>query len=320
MKVDKKDRKLLHALDENSRLTYTQLGRIAGISQETARYRVEQLFKKGVIQQALTIVDPGKLHAVFYKVLLRFHNADTAKREEIVKRLISNPLLVWLAELDGSYDLGLVIKVEHVTELDAFMEGLYQQYHLFISKHDLSINLKGEYLLRDYLVHTSRKPQREISYSAEKGGVTLDALDLSILRALCRYPRIPVAALAKECDVAPDTIRNRMVRLLQNRVITKYTIVLNHDALNQLHCKILVYASDYDPTHISDFLHYCQSLSRVVYIIKALGKWNFELDIESESFDQFRDVMMDLTKRFSHVIRDYDTLIVRKIHKYNLYP
>lgn len=45
-----------------------------------------------------------------------------------------------------------------------------------------------------------------------------------------------------------------------------------------------------------------------------------ELDIEVKNVMEFRKIMMDLTTKFSDIIKDYSTLIIYKIYKYNLFP
>ncbi|MDO8740263.1 MAG: hypothetical protein Q7J54_01670 [Candidatus Woesearchaeota archaeon] len=70
----------------------------------------------------------------------------------------------------------------------------------------------------------------------------------------------------------------------------------------------------------TNFQFICRANNKIVYIIEALGKWNYELDMEVENISQYRKIMMDLTNEFSDIISDYDALIVGKIFKYNLYP
>ena len=45
-----------------------------------------------------------------------------------------------------------------------------------------------------------------------------------------------------------------------------------------------------------------------------------ELDLEVESVEEFRRIMMDLTSKFSSMIKDYSALTIYNVHKYNLLP
>ena len=90
--------------------------------------------------------------------------------------------------------------------------------------------------------------------------------------------------------------------------------------MNQIHYKILIYLNDFSPEKILKFMNFCKSKDRIVYIIKALGDWNYELDLEVQDLEEYRKLMMELTSKFSDIIQNYDTLTIREIHKYNVYP
>ena len=84
--------------------------------------------------------------------------------------------------------------------------------------------------------------------------------------------------------------------------------------------KDLVYLNNVSMEKITSFVSYCRTKNRIVYIIKSLGVWDYELDIEVESVQQFRELMWDLTRKYFDIIEDYNALIINKIHKYNVYP
>lgn len=58
----------------------------------------------------------------------------------------------------------------------------------------------------------------------------------------------------------------------------------------------------------------------MVYFIKALGEWDYELNVEVENLDKYRELMMDLTREFSDIIRDYQSFPVSRVFKLTLSP
>ena len=48
--------------------------------------------------------------------------------------------------------------------------------------------------------------------------------------------------------------------------------------------------------------------------MKALGEWDYELSVEIDSVDAYRELMMDLTREYSDIIVDYNAMVVRKIY------
>lgn len=320
VKLDKKDMKILYELDKNARQSYSQLAKKVQLSQEAIRYRINQLIKQEVIQKFFTIIDSSKLGFVFYKILLKLHNVNESRVEELIDYLSKNKNICWLATLDGNYDIGIVIKAENILQLNNMLEELNKKFSSYINKKVFSVNILGEYLDRDYLIEKARFVEYKPSYSAEHGEYIIDKTDIKIIQNLTEDGNKNSVEIAKELGISADTVLQRKKRLESEGVIKKYDIVLNHDKLNQIHYKVLIYLNNFPPEKVSKFLNHCRSESRIVYIIKALGEWNYEIDIEVKNNEQYRKIMMDITNSFSDIIRDYDALIVRKIHKYNLYP
>jgi len=319
VKLDKKDRRILYELDCDARQSHAQLARKVGLRQETVRYRVRRLEQRGILQQGLTVVNTSKLGYAFYKILLRLHNVDQRKRKEIIEYLIADQQTAWVVDIDGSYDIGIVAAIVNIVELDVYLAALYQRFYPYISKHDISTNIIGEYCPRDYLIGKKREFSSKTSYTANFEP-SADETDKRIIRMLTNDTRRPAVEMASVLGVAVDTVLQRIKRLERDGVVSRYTVVLNHEAIGQLHYKVLLYFSDFSPQLIERFVNYCRSIDRVVYIIKALGHWRYELDIEVESVDQFRTIMMALTTEFSTLLRDYDALIIRRVYKYNTCP
>ena len=60
-KLDDKDKQILNLLQENSRLSYTEIGNELDISEATVRYRVKKLVDAGVISKFTVLLDPRKI-------------------------------------------------------------------------------------------------------------------------------------------------------------------------------------------------------------------------------------------------------------------
>jgi DNA-binding Lrp family transcriptional regulator len=320
VKIDVKDRKILYELDKNSRVSYSKIAKAVRLSQETVRYRVSNMIKKGVIKKFFTVVDPAKLGYAFYKVLIKLHNVDAERIQEIVSFLKKKDSVVWLVSIDGSYDLGFVVKVTNVIELSNLIDDLNAKYNMFISRRVISINIIGEYLLRDYLINKERQVKEQVSYTAQFKPYKIDEKDKEIIRELTKDSRISAIDIAKKLNISSDSVIQRLRKLEKEKVITHHNIVLNHNKLKQLQYKILLYLNNVSQEKIRSFINYCRTKSNLVYIIKSLGEWDYELDIEVENVEDYRKIMRDLTKEFSEIINDYNALIITKIYKYNLYP
>ena len=318
IKLDLKDKKILYELDKNSRQSYSQLAKKVYLSQEATRYRVNRLIQNKVIFKFFTKIDVSKLGLTFYKVLIKFHNINEQKKEEIIHYLVKQPIVDWAVVTDGPYDISFVILVKNLWKSKQFLSNFYQIYGQYISKKEFSVNLIGEYLTRDYLIDKERIIKKERSYTSENEKIELDKINLKIISFLTENSRTSAVDIAAELKISPDSVLQRIKKLEKEKIITGYNLVLNQEALNQIHYKVFIYLNDISKEN--QLYSYCRSIPQITYLINSFGEWDIELDIEVKNVNEFRKIMMDLTSKFSDIIKDYSSLLIYKIYKYNLFP
>ena len=318
IKLDFKDRKILYELDKNSKISYAQLSKKVSLSQESVRYRVNRLIQNKVIFKFFTKVDVSKLGLTFYKILIKFHNINEQKKEEIINYLVKQPIVAWAVATDGSYDISFVILVKNLLDSKNFLSNFYQKYGQYISKKEFSVNLIGEYLTRDYLIDKERTIREGTNYTTKSEKIEIDRTNLKIISFLTENSRTSAVDIATNLNISADSVLQRIKKLEKEKIITGYNLVLNHEALNQIHYKVFIYLNDISKEN--QIYSYCRTIPKMTYLINSFGEWDIELDIEVKSVDEFRKIMMELTSKFSDIIKDYSSLLIYRIHKYNLFP
>ena len=322
-KIDEVDRGLLYELDRNSRAPYSKLGDAVKISQEAARYRVQRLVESGIINKFCTVVDAAKLGFAYYKVFLKLHNVSEKIIQEIILFLSQNQQVAWVVQLDGSFDVGFAVKaanIHDVLSLSRVIDDLTSVFNCYVNKRVFCVNIAGEYMSRDYLVNRTRKLDRIGFYSVLSEPVEIDDLNLQIVRLLAEDARRSAVDLAKVLPVSSDAVLQRIKRLESLKVITRYNLVLNHFLFGYAHYKVFVYLNRISPDRQRAFMEHCKQQPNVIFMVKTLGPWDCELDLEVASLQEYKRLMMDLTSEFADVVTDYDGLVINRVHKYNLFP
>ena len=59
--LDQLDRKILEALLDNARYSYSQIGERVGVSRVAVKARMDQLQQRGIIEGYTAVIDPQKL-------------------------------------------------------------------------------------------------------------------------------------------------------------------------------------------------------------------------------------------------------------------
>lgn len=321
--LDRLDRRLLFELDKNSRLSFTALGRLLRIPQETVRYRLHGLLEQGIIEHLITFFDTGRLGYTYYKVLLKLFNVNEAQVLALIHSLKRHPAVNWIARTDGIFDICFTIRTSRIHDLSQFLDELKENYRSIILRITFGVNIEVEFAVRDYLVSRTRISQ-PVHYSTQeqlkREEHVPDEIDLAILRNLANDTRATGAKIAELLKLSTETILTRIRRLEKQNLITRYSIQPNLEKIGMINYYVFIYLSSATQERIQEFRSFCRKDIHIVYFIKALGEWDFELNIEAESLSQYREIMMHLTKEFSDIIRDYLSLPVSGIHKYTLTP
>jgi len=322
--MDKKDRRILYELDKNSRATFQQIGKATGLAPETVRYRINTYQKEQTIKYFLTVIDAAKLGYSYYDIYIKLQNVDEKKKSEFITYFKESPEVTWIANIEGVYDLAMIIMVRNQLELQSLMEEVSQKFSALIMKKSIAINLRGEFLRRDYLTGKQReelgKKKTVLEYSALKETKEIDETDEKICRLIAKDSRISSVEIAKEIGISADTVVLRLRKMQESRIISGYSIILNNEKINQIHFKLVLFLNNISEEKTRKLLSFIRMNNKVIAIIKTLAEWDYEIDLELESINQLKEFTMALTNQFSDIIRDYSTIRILDMPKYNFYP
>ncbi|MEZ4753759.1 MAG: winged helix-turn-helix transcriptional regulator [Bdellovibrionota bacterium] len=319
VKLDKKDSLLLIALDRDSRRSYSSLSKRLSMPIETIRYRTQRLLSSGAVKNFLAVVDGGRLGFYYYKVFFRLHNIGEKKINQIITELSCNPQISWVIRVDGNYDIGFTPRVSSPTEQSELLDKLRWKYSEYIRRWTLSVNIRMDFFARDFLTGSKTRAGAKGSYTAQKDLYKLDQEAQIVLDELSKNPRASATEIAKDRDFSADTASDRIRRLEKNKVIVRYSLVTDTKLLGHTNVYVLVYLNHVSPEREKEFVDYCSQQSNIIYLIKSLGEWDYELSIEALSIQDYRELMMRLNSEFSDIIQEYNGLMVDEVAKY-VYP
>lgn len=319
-----KDKKILYQLDVNSRQPNSEIAKKVGLSKQVVGFRVKRLVDEEVINVFYSVIDISKLGFTVHKNFLRLKNLDSRKEKGLLDFLKNHPDIVWVASCDGKYDLAFGTWARDMAFLDKTITELNKKFGEYISEREIATIIRGEYFTRDYFItnkeNKENKEHRESFFESVPAPIKIDEHDWNILVQIASNSRKTCVDLAREIKLSPDAIADRIKRLEKSGVLKHYNIVLNESKYSYLHYKILIGFRNISEQKEKLFRDYCKANPNVVYIVKALGSWDTEIDIEVETPEKLREIIMEVKTKFSEIIRDYSTLHIYQVHKYNFCP
>ncbi len=316
--LDVKDRKILAELDRDARQSNSQIAKNVRLSKEVVAYRINRLMQEGVIIRFHTIVNYFRLGISKFKLYLRLTNADKQKCEEIATYFYKHHKTEWVGLCTGRWDLIVGFLVPNVNEFDDEILAVLNRFSSYIQEKAMTTTV--------YLAHSTRsflqeKERSTVVYHTSKDiQITIDELDTEVLRYITNNARMPITDLAKRMHTTPRTIQYRLRELERKKIILGYKAHLDARVVGRIFCKVIIYLSNVTEVKLKEFIAYASSLSGAIWPQRVMGAWDFELDIEAESYDQFQDMLLNLKERFPDIIKNHEFCIQSKEFKLDFFP
>lgn len=320
--LDLKDKRIIAELDKNSRQTNVKIGKLVGLSKQITGIRIKKLVEEKIITKFHSVIDISKLGFTVHKNFLRFQNLDDKKEKALIKYLLDNPDVVWLAGCDGKFDLAFGVWASNIEYLDHILREFNKKFGEYIAERQISTILAGEYFERSYILNEKRihEAKNHPAFGSIPKQIKLDEIDWKILKELGEDARKSAVEISKVTKTTAETVSDRIKSLEKETIIKGYNIVPNEEKYPYFHYKVLIGLKNFSEEKEKRFIQYCHSNSEIIYIVRSLGQWEFEIDLEIENTKNMREIMMKIKNNFSDIIKEYTILSIYKVYKYNFCP
>lgn len=150
IKLDNKDKEILKLLNQDSRISLSEISRKTRIPIDTIRYRIEKLEKEKVFEYAI-VMNPNKIGYPIYDALyINLVNLTKEKEDELAKYTKEHKNFAYSAKTIGKYDFIAGIVAKDMKELQKIIQEFKTQFQDIIKEID-SLSVIEEYKY-DYLL------------------------------------------------------------------------------------------------------------------------------------------------------------------------
>ncbi len=317
IKVDEKDKKILMLLSRGARMPATQIAKKIHLSRDAVSYRINRLVEKGVILRFFPEIKFLKLGYYTFNLLLQLDENDYDKNEKLIHELKNHPNIVGITEYSDKWDLGIILIAKSVLEFDNLLSEFEAKYSDIILERN-QLQLLKTYTInhvpwdvhytQDYKVMTSPEP------------VKMDKIDSEILRILSENCRVSNYEVGQKVGLSSDAIAYRIKNLVKERVIKKFSIMLNYSLLDYDWYTFAIRMKMFDKQSESKFKAFVNNHSRIRRAMKTLGNWDLILYIATTTPKETHLIVKDIKKTFSKTILNYQTWMAYKEHMFEPFP
>ncbi|VVB56654.1 putative HTH-type transcriptional regulator [uncultured archaeon] len=317
--LDKLDRSILHLLDQDSRAPYSKLARRLHTSPQVVKYRVEKLYERQLLLACWPMVEYRGLGYFFGLHFIKLQNLTPKEEEKFYAYLHAHPYIPIVMRAQGYADLILAIDGRGIHHLSEIVRELQNRFSTHFLDWDTVIPIGFSRFNRNYLVG-EKDPTPDVAFTGAQVSLETDETDRKLLCMLNHDARTPLSHIAKKAGVSAATAAQRIKRLEKGGVIQCYTILPDHVKLGWPRHRVLIKFKNLTEEQERRFFSYCNLHPHIVHHIKCLGNWDCAIDIEIETGERLREVLMDIKSKFSEVVQRIEPSYIYKIDRFRDIP
>ena len=320
LKLDTKDKRILHLLELDSRQSYSNIAKKIGLSREVVSYRIKRFEDTGLIDKYVLILNPKMIGYESFKWYIQLENADNDKLQEIIGSMQDHPYCVWITTCTGRWDLTVVFFVVSSLHFRRITEDFLHKFSKYIRETTFTIELDIYHFKKKYLWEEEMKLYKTPYMGGDPEQVKLDLEEIKVLTHLCENPRYSIVDISRKSNLTVDVVRHRLQKMEKNGLIQGARVNINHTKLGFASHKILFNTRKNNPERENEFVNYLKNYKNVWDVIHCLGNWNMEVNIDVKDSVEFHNMIMDLKNKFPDIIQNYNSIQLFENHKYNFFP
>jgi len=311
---------ILKQIELDAGLSIAEIAKRSRLHAHTVNYSISKMREAGVLGQRRAAVNAYLLG--FYDVHLIFSVAsgDKARREKFIAVIKDDPNVAWFAEIGGTHQFALSVRVSEIQEIFNFTERLATNFPNLISNQQLSIVNSVVSYGREYL-YGKRKNKKKFTNRVEKSlKISVDQIDYQILKGLSGLSYGSERELARLLGLPFSTVRRRITQLESDKVITGYYHHIDPFKLGNQVFKLLVFAQRQDPAFSKKLESFASDHENVVHCIEYLGSCQYELVVEVKEASLASNIAGMLRGIFDTQINDVHVIPIFRHFKANSFP
>jgi len=313
------DKKLIYTLDFDSRMPLSILSKKLGISKQVAKYRLENLIKKGIIMGFNTDISSSKIGMEIYILYFKFHKMSPNIEKQFIKHMTSQENVGVNISINGKWDYCIDVWAESVVKFKKIYQRIMKDYEKYVQRKDVMIETDFYYFKPKPILN--KKSDKQIEMTGDVERTPLDKKDKLILTELAKDARISLIELSKKIKLTPNAVKKRIKNLENNKTILGYRVFLNYQSLGFLHYRVFLHLENITEEIEKKIITFLKHHKTCVSITKTIGYCELEFRPIVKNVEEFYDLMNDLRNAFPEIIKEYESIIYSKMHgAWNYFP
>lgn len=301
--LDDTDKQILFELERNARIPDVKLAKIVKKSKDAVRYRIKKLEEEDIITGYKTWIDMAKLGFKSGTIYLTLLNIPE-KKKKLIQHVTNNPKTYWIGVAEGLWNIG-------ISSYFKSNEDLFKIKHELMNKFgDIIIDIKLTSLVgvsiheKNFLIN---KETKLISFTEKVEDYELDEISQKLLKELYWNAKENIAKLADKLNTSVDIIRTRIKNLEKDKIIIRYSAVIDYQKIGYEFHKAFIYLNKFDSEFFTGINNYVENSKVVINMVRQIAAWDLELILFTKNFSEYDKTIGEITKIFKDNIKKIES-------------
>jgi Lrp/AsnC family transcriptional regulator, regulator for asnA, asnC and gidA len=298
IKIDSTDAKILKILLAESRTSYTDIAKECKITVGAVRMRYKRLWRQGIINGEVTIVNP---HCLGYRHIIDLGIITNSENEkDVADYLKTKPYLYHIVTHIGKYTFYSKVALRDLNKLAQIIEDLESNQKI---KHVDSL-IWAEGVNVEFPTNLTIKPftdddrfikkRRPALTNIGQSPIRIDEMDRKIAQIVSKKSRTPFRQIAEQIGVSTKTVIQRYEKLrgplLTYSCITLDLNKLGYSALANLYIKVS------NRGKMTEIYNQLLEIPNIIVILRLLSVYDLYVAVALEDFTKMFEVADQISK------------------------
>lgn len=321
MDLDYRDRKILFALEQNARQTNVALSKAVGVAPDVVQYRIDRLVDQGVLKFFLGYINFAKLGYVDYGLYLSTQRMTRKQEQAFVEFLFNHPYCPYFCRSGGTYDYVADMLAKDPISLMELVADITNRFGAFIYNQEIVTRIHATHFPKQYLLDALVPPKPSTYFGGRLDRpVRIDQVDDQILRVLATNARAKLVDIAQEIGLSDTAAGQRIRRMEEEELITGYFGWIEPQTFGYQSFNLLLKHQSFRAADEEHLFEFCRVHRHITWLIKTLGRWDFEIAVEVNTQEELQEVVNELKDNFSNIIQRIEFAPIFRTIKYSQYP
>jgi Lrp/AsnC family leucine-responsive transcriptional regulator len=128
----------------------------------------------------------------------------------------------------------------------------------------------------------------------------IDDIDKKIMKLLQHNARMPISQISKEISMSQPSVKERIIKLEDKKIISEYCTVFNLRDLNRGTTTFILIKTE----HCQELVDFCKEAREVTDLFRISGEFNYLIKVQTASVEElaeFQDSLVQIGPSKSHI-------------------